>query len=177
MYYFKSLKDPIFNQRDCVESQPFKTLKILLENPMIDLVEKTILKTSPSRLFQILTKVPEWPSWDKDVLKVEFNAPENVSEWKGKGGKLFMKFKKAPFDFAFETVDVNEKMSYVVDLPLCKSVWYWNILPKNEETVELQMGVQLTGFLSSVYSFILGKDISKALKDGSQNLKALAESN
>ena len=87
-----------------------------------------------------------------------------------------MAFRPAsPYKFRISEVEEDKRVAYETQLPGCLATWYWNMAPVPESKVELGMGVQLSGFASPLYGWLLGSALDKAFLFCTGNLKTLVE--
>eukprot|EP00842_Homolaphlyctis_polyrhiza_P005193 jgi/Hompol1/5675/HPOL_004647-RA len=133
------------------------------------------INAQPTVLQRVLANVPAWPEWDVDLAKVNLDHPEAVASGKleGEGGILDMKFGRS-FRFKIEEARLGFA-SYSTPLPGAHAVWYWDYSKHDETGMDLKFGVQVTGWASTVYKWVLEKQCLDAFDAGNANLKRICE--
>jgi hypothetical protein len=133
------------------------------------------IATAKARLFNVLADVDTWEKWDPDLAKATITSRPSPDTLLGLKGHLVMKF-KAEFDFEITAADPEGYVAYQTNHLGAKMVWYWDF--KQEESpgnLVLKEGVEITGALSSVYNWVLGKRCYKAFEEATLNLKNICE--
>lgn len=134
-----------------------------------------VIQCSKQRLLQVLSDVPNWHRWDPDVDQASILSQPDPLSVKGLKGHLKMKF-NAEFDFEVDTVDDNGYFAYKTKHVGAEMIWYWDFrkMDGNGHLV-LDEGVEITGFLGSVYGWLLGSKFHNAFEEATLQLKQQCE--
>lgn len=136
----------------------------------MQIAEKIEIKATPEQIFPFYENVSEWPSWDPDVQSSSIDG-----EFKT-GVKGRLKPTKGPeAKIEFTEVTRNKSFTTISKLPLCTMSFVHELLPVNEGT-EVTHIVVISGFLSPLFSRLIGSGIKNGLLGTMQGLKNAVES-
>lgn len=128
-----------------------------------------ITNTEKEKIWKIWTTVNQWNVWDKEVEHSEILGSFE------KGTKGILKPKNGP-KTTFEIVACQNFKSFTTRsvLPFCQMDFVHQLTEKDNQ-VEIIHRVEMTGFLTFLFSKIIGKNISKGLPIAVETLVILAE--
>lgn len=121
------------------------------------------------KIWQLWTTVNQWNFWDSDVENAQiFGSFE-------KGTKGILKPKIGP-KTTFEIIECQSFKSFTTRsfLPFCKMDFIHQLTEKDNQ-LEITHRVEMKGFLTFLFSKIIGKNIEKGLSKSVENLVELAE--
>lgn len=133
--------------------------------------KKVSIKTGASRkeIWKLWTDVESWNKWDKEV---EFSKLNGKFE---QGMYGILKPRKGPKSkFILMSVKEEEEFTTRSFLPLAKMDFIHQIDEQNGE-LYITHGVRISGFLSFLFSKIIGEKIIKELPEAMNNLSKTAE--
>lgn len=127
--------------------------------------ESIEINADAATVFNVLTDVSEWATWDPETESAELDGDFEV----GTSGTI--KPKGAPLSKMIIT-EVTEDKSCTIQsgLPLCKMDFIHTISP-SENGVMVGNGVVFSGLLAPVFGRLIGKGIHKSLPGTLQGLK------
>ncbi|MDH5377658.1 MAG: SRPBCC family protein [Gammaproteobacteria bacterium] len=131
--------------------------------------EEIIIKATSNEIFNIYSKVNEWPSWDPDV--VESSLFGDFSS----GVQGVLKPVNGP-KAKIHLTDVVQNKAFTVTstLPLCKLV-FEHELEELEASTRVIHRVTFEGPLSRIFSRIIGPQIRRGLPETLKGLKNISE--
>jgi hypothetical protein len=128
---------------------------------------KSITKTttkSASDIYTLYSDVNNWKNWDKSVESSDLEGEFKV------GATGTMKSVGGPKSKIVITgATPNEYSASTCSLPGCKIIFEQRIKDLGD-TREVTHNVSLEGFLAPVFKLILGKDLTKDLESGVDNV-------
>jgi len=131
--------------------------------------ESIEIQASPETIFALYADVPAWATWDPDVSSSSI-VGAFVS---GSTGKL--KPSSGPeASIIFTEVVANKSFSVENRLPLCVMRFEHELFPTTIGTTVVHR-VSFSGFLSPLFSRIIGSQIRKGLPQTMAGLKRAAE--
>ena len=132
---------------------------------------ETSCKTSAEKekIWNLWIDVNRWNVWDKEVEYVEIFGSFD------KGTKGILKPKNGP-KTTFEIVECQSLKSFTTRsiLPFCKMDFIHQMNEKDNQ-LEISHRVEMTGFMTFLFSKIIGKNIKKGLPKAVETLVKLAE--
>jgi carbon monoxide dehydrogenase subunit G len=132
--------------------------------------EKIEIKAAPEQIFTFYENVLEWSSWDPDVQSSSIDG-----EFKS-GVKGRLKPVKGPeAKIEFTEVTKNKSFTTISKLPLCTMSFVHELISLDGGT-EVTHIIKITGFLSPLFSRLIGADLKNGLPRSLQGLKNAVES-
>jgi hypothetical protein len=127
------------------------------------------ISASTSAIFDLYSRVSEWPTWDPEVERASISGPfaaGTVGTLKPKGGP----------ESKIELIEVTAGKSFAVRcrLPLCQMTFNHELVRTTSLTT-VTHSVSFTGPLSAVFGFLIGRGIKKTLPATMNGLKQAAE--
>ncbi|KAI8906365.1 hypothetical protein EDD86DRAFT_210548 [Gorgonomyces haynaldii] len=130
------------------------------------------IKCQKEDLWKLLTQVSRWPVWDDGLISSELDNP-SAGCVNGAEGTLVMK-ERGEFRFKLSDLETNQYFAYDVQLTGASSHWYWEWSQK-DQTVNLEMGVVLSGWAAPLYRPFIEKECNEAFDHALLNLKQILE--
>lgn len=134
------------------------------------IAEHTVQTTAPAaKIWPLYEDVTMWPQWDHAVEWVKLNGPfaqGTSGTLKPKGGPKVA--------FVMSEVTPHKSFTSVSQLPLTKMIFAHRLEQKGDKLF-ITHRVEMTGLLSPLFAFIIGRGIKKDLLPAMQKLVQMAE--
>jgi hypothetical protein len=128
------------------------------------------IKNSIENVWETLIDVPTWHVWDTELVKATLDGDFEV----GAKGTMIPK-KGLPLQFYISEMTPNKSYTINTIMPIGELVIQRNIRKAGNET-EFTDEIQFTGFLKTVFGFMLGGQFRKVLPEVLHTFKTIAES-
>ena len=124
----------------------------------------------PDAIWKVWADVNNWSKWDKDVESCQMDDTFGI------GAKAVLKPRGGP-RVNIEIIEcvANQSFTSRSSLPLCTSLVFEHRIEPVSEGIKITHHVQMRGFLSPLFSLILGRSIRAGLPDALNNLIAIAQ--
>ena len=131
-------------------------------------VSRTTTATK-EQIWKLWTDVPNWNIWDKDL-----ETSEIFGDFK-KGAKGVLKPVNGPkTKFTMTECEPLKSFTDRTFLPLCK-MDFVHIMTETPDGLEITHKVVMTGFMTFIFSKLVGKNIEKGLPEAVEKLIDIAE--
>ncbi|KAI8928816.1 hypothetical protein BC831DRAFT_446672 [Entophlyctis helioformis] len=129
----------------------------------------------PERLWEILSNVASWPTWDDGLVSSSLDDPD-AGVQDGAKGKLDMK-ERGVFEFTLVDLEPNQYFAYDVQLTGALTHWFWDFSRPTVDGsgVVLVMGVVVSGWAAPFYRYWIEKESEQAFERSVARLKDMAE--
>lgn len=129
-----------------------------------------VIKASPQDVWNKLSDVENWPTWDKSLSWCKFSK----SFAEGESGSL--KPSIGP-PTTFKLINVIDKMSFDAQssLPLCNKMIIGHHLEQCKEGTRLTHSIKFEGWLSCLFERVIGNGLRASLPSAMDSLKSSLE--
>ncbi|MHC5226261.1 SRPBCC family protein [Ignatzschineria sp. LJL83] len=132
--------------------------------------ESIHIASSKEAIFALYRDISNWNQWDDEVEASAITGSFST------GSSGFLKPLKGPKSKIY-LADVKDNRSFTVtsNLPLCKITFEHEIIPIQDNLMNVIHRVSFSGILSPLFGKIIGKQIQKGLPKSLSGLKSSAE--
>lgn len=127
-------------------------------------------KSNPEMLYKLSTDVSHWSEWNSDIEWARLDTTFCL----GATGIVKPKDSK-PISFRIAHVEKNRRFSVVIKKFLTTIVYRCEIVPVQENKVQITEGVVVGGLLAPLYKRVWGKNLQQQLPLALQALVKLAK--
>jgi carbon monoxide dehydrogenase subunit G len=142
-------------------------VEINREAPAVDTVD-IFIKAPRDAVWNILSDLENWPSWNPGVSKISVNGPVEVGtsfKWVGGRSKIVSRL---------EEVDPPRRIAWSGKTLGIRAIHVWELSNKDGGT-QIHTEESFEGLVARLFRGIARKTLAKALAQGISSLKAAAE--
>lgn len=136
--------------------------------PKLQVADHSVTIPAPiEKVWEKITEVNSWPAWDESIETIQF--VEQFAE----GSKGIFKPIGAPSATGFNLLNVvpPERFDVSSKLPLGNEVVFFHFLQKEGRNTKLTHVIEIRGWASRLFNFLIGKGMKKALAPSMEKFK------
>ncbi|WP_020607285.1 SRPBCC family protein [Spirosoma spitsbergense] len=131
--------------------------------------KKIRISASPERVWQVMSQIDQWVTWQSDISKAKLNGPLQVGstfDWNASGMDIHS---------TLHTVTPQEALGWSGKAFGAFAIHNWFFRPLTDGTTEVRVEESMEGWLVSVLGPVLQKSLDKATDRWLQALREMAE--
>ena len=135
---------------------------------MLITTHSVVTKASPEKVWNLYGHV--WPEWDSEITWAKKNGSLQ------KGCKVELKLKNGTkANFIVTEYTENKSFTNSSHLPLTKMTFSHELMPQKDGSTRITHTVEMTGWLSWFFAFVIGRGFKKHLPEAIKKLAQMAE--